>query len=330
MPKQKISIELVRSTVKPLSSMSQRSVDALLPTLERYYTDVRVTTVNTAADLEGIAERKPDLVFLTVKCLPTEARLGREDPNMVWVSDFLEEHGIPHTGSGSVAHQLELSKPLAKQRALEAGLDTSPFCVIRKAFSFMPEGSLLEYPLFIKPSDRGGGLGVDAQSIAHNQDEAESKFASISADYDSDSLVEEYLTGREFSVAILKREEDDGYFAMPLELAISSDFEGTIMSAEMKSQNVEIVTAVTDPVIRQKICTLATKVFQALNARDYGRIDIRMDESGVPQFLEANLIPSLIENYGSFPKASLMNEGIAYDEMILRIVRLALARGATA
>jgi D-alanine-D-alanine ligase len=326
MQRENRSIELVRSTTKALSSMSQRSSDPLMALLQRHFTDVRLTIVNTAADLAGIAERKPDLVFLTVKCVPVDEELGREDPRMVWLADFLDECGVAYTGSKQEAHELELYKPLAKQRAIDSGLDTSPFCVVLQESIGMPDGSPLEYPLFIKPSDRGGGLGVDEHSVVHNRKEADEKIASIAANHQADALVEEYLSGREFSVAVLKHADSEGYSVMPLELATSAEFEGDIMSAEMKASNAEIVLPVTDKVIRDGICALALNIFLALGARDYGRIDIKLNGDGVPQFLEANLMPSLIDDYGSFPKASMLNENLAWEPMILQIVALGLSR----
>ena len=75
---------------------------------------------------------------------------------------------------------------------------------------------------------------------------------------------------------------------------------------------------------------LALHVFHALGARDYGRIDIRLDGAGVPHFLEANLMPSILKDYGNFPKACMLNETIGYEESILRIVDLAFERSADA
>jgi D-alanine-D-alanine ligase len=98
------------------------------------------------------------------------------------------------------------------------------------------------------------------------------------------------------------------------------------LSGQVKSENVEQVLEVTDLKVRSKVITLALAVFEALDARDYGRIDIRLDATGTPHFLEANLIPSLISGYGSFPKACLLNVGLDYEPMIMTIVNLALAR----
>jgi D-alanine-D-alanine ligase len=93
----------------------------------------------------------------------------------------------------------------------------------------------------------------------------------------------------------------------------------------VKSSNTEQAIEVIDKNIKTKVTTLATEVFYALGARDYGRIDIRLDAHGTPHFLEANLIPSLISGYGSFPKACMLNIDLDYESMILSIARLGLA-----
>jgi D-alanine-D-alanine ligase len=114
---------------------------------------------------------------------------------------------------------------------------------------------------------------------------------------------------------------------MPIELIAPPDKRGArILSGQVKSANTEQVIEVTDAIIKAKVTTLATNVFYALGARDYGRIDIRLDAHGTPHFLEANLIPSLISDYGSFPRACMLNIGLDYEPMILSIVRLGLAR----
>jgi D-alanine-D-alanine ligase len=114
---------------------------------------------------------------------------------------------------------------------------------------------------------------------------------------------------------------------MPLELIAPADKNGRrFLSAAVKSADTESFIEVTDEGIKAKITTLALSIFHALGAQDYGRIDIRLDAFGIPQFLEANLIPSLIRSYGNFPKACLLNLGMGHTNMILHITRLGLAR----
>jgi D-alanine-D-alanine ligase len=101
-----------------------------------------------------------------------------------------------------------------------------------------------------------------------------------------------------------------------------------MLSRRVKNANIEQVRAVDDANVRIAVCKLARDAFEALGARDYGRIDIRMDGDGVPHFLEANLYPSLAGGYGSFPKAYELNARLEYKQMILSIAELGIARSA--
>ncbi len=323
-------IEIVRSNKPGLSSMSQRSCNAIVKTLAKHYIKVGVTIVNDLADLKELVALSPDLVFLGMKFVPVNAALGAYDINKIWITDYLDDHGIAYTGSDQNAHEVELNKPKAKQLALNAGLSTSSFYEVLQGKTLREKHIELKYPLFIKPTNRGGGLGIDGDSVAHNFAQLKSKVNSLTIEFKSDSLVEEYLPGREFSVAILKYEDADEYFVMPIELQAPPDKHGDrILSSQVKSADSERFLEVTDEIIKSQINELAINVFRTIGARDYGRIDIRLDKLGIPQFLEANLIPSLIEGYGNFPKACLLNMNKNYESIILHIVRLGLARTST-
>ncbi len=321
------TIEVVRSSSALLNSLTLVSAKAVTALLQQHYARVSMTDVSTPADLAALVARNPDLVFLGVKFVPTDVELGMNDPHKVWVAEYLSDNGIANTGSNQYAHELELDKSLAKQRVYAAGLATSPFYVAKYDVAQYKSDMVLQFPLFVKPTNRGGGVGIDARSVVNTRAELAAKVQSISSRYQADSLVEQYLSGREFSVAILKKEDKPGYAVMPLELIAPVNEDGArILSAQVKCDDTERVVEVTDIVLRAKVTKLAMSVFTALGARDYGRIDIRLDSKGIPQFLEANLIPSLIAGYGSFPKACMLNLGLAYEPMILRIVRLGLMR----
>lgn len=319
-------IEIVRSTTVSLSSLSQESCDSIIKVLKKNYTRVGVSIVNSPADLNKLIALKPDVVFLGVKFVPIDANASLLDSEKLWIADFLDQHNVASTGSGHIAHELELNKDMAKACVTEAGLRTSPFMVIKQQHDFneMP----LKMPVFIKPRNRGGGLGIDSSSVATTLRQAQGKVRSITNNHGSDSLIEEYLPGREFSVAILKQKFGDGFLTMPIELIAPPDARGVqLLSEQVKSSNAERVQRVSDVLLHARVTSFALNVFKALGARDYGRIDIRLDAAGNPHFLEANLMPSLIAGYGSFPKACLLNQGLDYEPMILTIINLAMERG---
>lgn len=316
-------IEIIRSTTARLSSLSQESCDAIYAVLASHYVLVGVSTVNNVADLERLVAKQPDLVFMGLKFLPdTDSPAGK-----IWVSDYLESRGINHTGSARKAIEFEFNKPLAKQRVLNAGLKTAPFLVIKNGQAYADTDIGLSFPLFVKPTNLGGGQGIDDDSVVRTLTDLRAKVASLAANYSTDALVEEYLPGREFSVAILRDESSDELLVMPIELVATDNGRGDrILSQQVKSSNQETVLADIDAITRIQVVDVAARVFEALGGRDYGRIDIRLDGAGTPHFLEANLIPSLISGYGSFPKACSLNIGMDHEAMILSLVRLGLAR----
>lgn len=320
-------IQIARTNRAALSSMSQKSCDMIRGVLEQRYYSVGVSTINDREDLEQLVGSKPDLIFLGMKFISTNHALGRQDPSKIWISDYLDQHDILHTGSGRKAVELEFNKPLAKQRVINLGLGTSPFFIARQNEYRSASELPLRFPLFVKPVNMGGGMGIDDNSVVHNFADFQAKVRHVAVHFHSNALVEQYLPGREFSVAILEYPHSKKLAVMPIELIAEQNARGNrVLGQKIKSSNAESVSWVADTAIRHRVSQLASDVFRALGARDYGRIDIRMDKAGIPQFLEANLIPSLISGYGSFPKACLINLAMDYETMILRIVELGLSR----
>jgi D-alanine-D-alanine ligase len=320
------SIEIVRSSIIGLSSMSQKSCNAAFDVLSSHYSTVKIVAIDNLLDLEVLVLRKPDLVFLGMEFIPVDPSLVDRDQNKIWITTYLDENGITYTGSPQPAHELQRDKPSAKQRVLDSGLVTSPFLVIKQGEIIDRNNMTLKYPLFIKPRDRGGGVGIDSNSVAYNFEQLIAKVRSIASSLQSDAIIEEYLPGREFSVAILKDVSSADYNVMPIELIAPKDRNGVrMLSNKVKTSDTEQIVEVNDEKIRAKVNAIALGVFYALGARDYGRIDIRLDENGKPNFLEANLIPSLINGYGSFPRACIINSNISYESMIMKIAELGLS-----
>lgn len=323
-------IEIVSSTLPGLSSMGNVSRAGAKAALAKHYSSVQITIVDNMSGLQALVARKPDLVFLGMTFLPANPALGWEDPKKVWLSEYLDLHNIAYTGSERLASLLERNKHLAKQRVLDSGLTTSPFFVAKQGEALHQNNINLTYPLFVKPVNRGGGLGIDSDSLVHTFEQLQSKVHSIITNLRSDSLIEQYLPGREFSVAILRKEHSPDFRAMPIELIAPSDRNGArILSGKIKSADTESFAEVKDKDLKSKITSLALNAFHALGACDYGRIDIRLDAEGEANFLEANLLPSLMDGYGNFPKACWLNIRLGYEPMLLTIVRLALPRQRT-
>ncbi len=320
-------IEIISSSDKRLSSMSARSRKMVKEVLEQYYTNVGITLVNDSEGLKLLVDENPDLVFTGVIRVPL-GKYSPENNKYVWVSGFLEDRGVLVTGSGPNALELELNKAKAKDVIKTASLTTSPY-FIAKDGEYTNEPQLpLEFPLFLKPPNRGAGTGIDDDSVVRNFNQFLRKMESLAAESITDVLVEKYLSGREFTVAVLRDAAKDALMIMPIEkIAPTNEHGDKVMGHEMKLTVDDIPFGVIEEdETRRAVIDLARDVFETIGARDYGRIDVRLDENNAPHFLEANLIPSLIDDSGNFPKAYKINTNLSYDEMLLHIVNLAFSR----
>lgn len=317
-------IEIVGSSNPRLNAMAADSRLTIQAVLRKTYTKVGITIVNDMADLEKLVAKQPDLVVLGMKLILLDPTKEYDDSPKMWLSAYLEDRNISYTGSDTAALHLEFDKQLAKQRVIDAGLQSAAFFTAGINNPQLPHD--LNYPLFVKPTNRGDSKGVDEHSVVYNSADLESKVLSIHNELSSDALIEEYLPGREFSVAVIRHPNTNDLTAMPIEIISPVDANGhSFLSEAVKHADIEKVAPVHDAILLEKLDTLATGAFRALGARDYGRIDMRLDNNGNPSFIEANLMPGL-SNHGYLSRCFMLNERIGYDEMISTIVGLSAER----
>ena len=295
-----------------------------LEVLRRNFTRVSVSEVSNRKDLEEVAASQPDLVFLGAA--PKRLRYrGHSNSRYVWLSDFFETRGITYSGSASLAMIQEANKHRAKQAIESADLKTANYFMTREG-EFTDENRIpVNFPLFLKPADLGSGRGVSADSVVHDLASFHKKVHSIATEFNTNTLAEQYLSGREFTVAILDSSSSGKTIAMPVELIAKTNENGDrIVSGSVKKADSEKVLAVTNKKLYKELNNFAIRSFNALSGRDYGRIDVRMDDSGKIHFLEANLRPGLGGGY--FVRACLINEDMEYESVIMNIVSFALSR----
>ncbi len=316
-------IEIVWSSNPRLNAMASGTRKTVRTALSKRYAEVGETVVNDMAGLEALVAKKPDLVILGMKMILLDPTQGYDDSPKMWLSDYLEKHGIAYAGSETAALVTEFDKPIAKQQVMDAALKSSAYFISSvKQPAFTHD---LNFPLFVKPTNRGGSKGIDERSVVYSQSELEAKIMAIHDEYGSDALIEEYLSGREFSVAVMKQ-KSGALLAMPIEITSPADAKGnSFLSKIVKSADTERVLAVDDIVLKDKLNTLAIGVFEALGSRDYGRIDMRLNGMGEPNFIEANLMPGL-SNHGYLSRCFAINEDIDYEDMVLSIVDLGVQR----
>ena len=289
----------------------------ILKILSKRYKKVVVTKIIKKKDLDSLLKRKPDLVFSGVKYFNFNNK-------KLWLNDYLEAYNIPYIASSKAALDNESDKNKAKKLIIKAKVKTADFFITTPEEHQSASSIPISFPLFIKPIRGGDSRGIDSNSIVYNYTSFKKKVLEIKNKYNLSSLVETYLSGREYSVGIFQDSIDGSLRAMPVEIIIKKNINGhCILDFNVKKNDEETVIAVTDIKIFNKLSKLAKNSFKALGAKSLGRIDIKMNHLGVPYFMEANLMPGLRTGY--FYRSCMLNLDMNYDDMIYRIANTGLS-----
>ena len=276
-----------------------------------------ITKIQHKKDLDRLLKRKPDLVFSGVKYF-------NFNNDKVWLNDCLEAYGIRYIASSRAALDNESDKNKAKKLMVKANIKTADFFVATPDEHEHSSSIPIPFPLFIKPVKGGDSRGIDSNSVAYNFASFKKKVLEIKTKHNLSSLVETYLPGKEYSVGIFQDSIKGTLRAMPVQIIVKKNINGhRILDFNVKKDDEEKVIAVTDTKIFKKISKLAKEAFKALGGKSLGRIDIKMNERGVPHFMEANLMPGLRKGY--FYRSCLLNLDMNYDDMILNIANTGLS-----
>ena len=289
----------------------------VLKILSKRYENVLVTEINSEEDLESLVKRKPDLVFSGVKYFSFNNK-------NIWLNDYLEIFEIPYIASSKAALDNESDKNKAKKIMQKNNIKTADFFITNPG-EYLKESSIpIKFPLFIKPVTGGDSRGVDKNSLVFNFEDFTTKVLDIKINQNSPSLVETYLSGKEYSVGIFEDSIDGSLRAMPIEIIVKKNIDGhCILDFDVKKNDEESVILVSDIVVFDKLSKLAKDSFKALGGKSLGRIDIKMNHLGVPYFIEANLMPGLRKGY--FYRSCVLNLDMNYDDMILSIANTGLS-----
>jgi len=290
--------------------------EKILEILSKRYKNVLITEINSEEDLEKLIIRKPDLVFSGVKYFYFNNR-------KIWLNDYLESYNIPYIASSKAALDNESDKNKAKKIMQKEKIKTAAFFITTPGEYKTSLSIPIKFPLFIKPVTGGDSRGIDAKSIVYDFLSFKAKVLDIKLKHNSPSLVETYLPGKEYSVGIFEDSTNGSLRAMPIEIVVKKNVNGhRILDFDVKKDDEEIVIAVTDIKIFNKLSKLAKDSFKALGGKSLGRIDIKMNHRGIPHFVEANLMPGLRKGY--FYRSCVLNLDMSYEDMIFSIANTGL------
>ncbi|MBI5967521.1 MAG: ATP-grasp domain-containing protein [Deltaproteobacteria bacterium] len=288
----------------------------------------RVIPIEANEDaFEKFRQLRPDIVFNMAEGLSGSSR-------ELQIPAMLEMLRIPYTGSGPITLGLCLDKSLAKEVLSYHGVPTAPFVVVRD----LPEKKKFPpFPLIVKPLYEGSSKGIRNNSLVRTTAQLQEQISAILTEYHQPALVEKYLAGREFTVALLGNGAEVQvlpiveiqFEQLPANINPIYSFEAKwIWDTVEKPLEIFACPAKTSSSLEKRIRAVSQAAFLALRCRDWCRIDIRLDESGEPNVLELNPLPGILPNPDAnscFPKAA-RTAGLSYADLINRVLEIACQR----
>jgi D-alanine-D-alanine ligase len=212
---------------------------------------------------------------------------------------------------------------MTKRVIRDLNIPTPDFAVVETEMDI--DKISLPFPLFVKPVAEGTGKGISPASKIRSQDGLQRACRRLLMTYKQPVLVETFLPGREFTVGILGSGAEARAIGV-IEVILKDRAEQDVYSYQNKEYCEELVEyrLVTDT-MAEKAQEVALAAWKGLGCRDAGRVDLRTDSNGTPNFMEVNPLAGLHPEHSDLP-ILCTKVGISYRELIDTIMRSALER----
>ena len=268
--------------------------------------------------LEKIDNLGVDIVFNI-----SEGISGRNRESQVPI--ILEMADIPFVGADALTLGLTLDKVMAKKIFIAEDIPTPRYFEIKSVDNLLNTDHL-KFPLIVKPRFEGSSKGLTESSRVENMEELKKQVEYVMNTYKQPALIEEFISGQEFTVAVVGNDPPEVLPIVQIKidgrLKLNDKF---YTFARIASDRLAyICPARISQELKKEISELALKTYNAVECRDFGRVDFRVDNDGKPYVLEINPLPSLSTEDVFMIVAKQV--GISYEEMIGKILNSALKR----
>lgn len=276
-----------------------------------------------SAGLARLVERRPEVAINLCESLGADSR------GEMTVPALLDALGVPYTGSGPLGLGLALHKHKAKELLAARGISSPPFAVVRTLEEL--SSVRVPFPAIVKPAREDASCGIDFDSVVHDAAGLEKAVRRVHERFAQPALVEAFIAGREIYVPLLGNAPRE---ALPLsEIHFGAAFRDrpNIVSYRAKWEPASDEfrdsgsgPCALDAATHDRAVRTAQAAFEALECRDYGRVDLRLSAEGVPYVIDVNPNCDLHPEAG-FAKAARA-AGMEYAALAQRLVEIALER----
>lgn len=276
------------------------------------------------ATMDEIRRRAPAVVFNLCESVGGDSRFEPLLPLL------LEQGHLVYTGSGPLALSLALHKHKAKEILRARGVPTPEAAFVTQKGQAVG----LPFPLIVKPAREDASVGIYSESVVWNEPALQARVAHVLDQYRQPALVERYIEGREIYVSLLGRVDgppevlpffEIDFSGLPADRPRIVSFEGKWVEDSVEYAGTKPVRCELESAVASRVAAAAQGAWDALELRDYGRVDIRLSSDGTPYVIDINPNCDLSHEAGGFARAARA-AGLAYDGVIARLLELALAR----
>ena len=269
--------------------------------------------------LRKMENLKVDIVFNI-----SEGLYGRNRESQVPI--ILELARLPFVGSDGLTLGLSLDKVMTKKILISEDIPTPKFFETDEPADNVAKLKDMRFPLIVKPRYEGSSKGLTEKSRVEDIDQLRSQIEYIVSNYRQSALVEEFISGSEYTVAIIGNSPPE--VLPPVQIKIDGRTklgDKFYTFARIYSDRLEYICPERiDKALKNKLMDLALRTYKAIDCKDFGRVDFRVDEDNNPYVLEINPLPSLSTEDVFMCIARHID--VSYSEMIRRILEAAFLR----
>jgi D-alanine-D-alanine ligase len=239
--------------------------------------------------------------------------------------------GFPMTGCPALALGLTRYKYMTASLLAGVGVPVPPNTAILETVRAIDQHKW-QFPIIVQASQEHAGVGLDRTSVVHSKKALREKVREILRTYSQPALAQRFLPGREFNVGIIGGNRlrvlplaEVDYSELPVEIPPIMSYAAKWVETSAEYQHTRVICpAPVEPEMARRISDVALRAFRAVGGRGYGRVDMRLDETGQPFVLEVNCNPCIDEGLGLARSAE--RAGIKYPQLLRFIVRAALEK----
>jgi D-alanine-D-alanine ligase len=272
---------------------------------------------------QSFARRRPDVVVNLCESLAADSR------GEMLVPALLDLTGVPYTGSGALSLALALHKNKAKEILHARGVSTPDFCIVEHVEDLTTVD--LPFPLIVKPSREDASVGIEFDSVVFDKRGLGRAVNRVLRTFKQPALVERFIDGREIYVPMLGNAPRRALPLTEIRFGATFDKQPRVLSysAKWDDQSPEYLDSPTQPAqlspeLEARCVAVAEQAFEALECRDYGRVDLRVDADGQAYVIDINPNCDLHPQAG-FARAAEA-AGISYADLAHHLVELAWER----